>query len=78
MGGANLDLRLTVKDINNLPTTIDVTIPGGSAPGAEVTIGGTSNRFLDVTNIIFKPLGSTGTLGDTIKIRNIKERTIAL
>ena len=78
MGGTNLDLRLTVKDINNLPTTIDVTIPGGSAPGTEVAIGGTSNRFLDVTNIILKPLGSAGTLADTIKIRNIKERTIAL
>lgn len=78
MGGVNLDLRLSVKDVNNNPTTIDVTVPGGSVPGTEVAIGATSNRFLDVTNIILKPAGSAGTLGDTMKIRNIKERTIAL
>jgi len=78
MGGANLDLRLYVKDLNNLPTTIDVTVPGGSVTGTEVAIGSTSDRFLDVTNIILKPAGSSGTLGDTMKVRNIKERTIAL
>jgi hypothetical protein len=78
MAGTNLDLRLSVKDINNNPATIDVTIPGGSIPGAVVNIGASSDRFLDVTNVILKPAGSSGTLGDTIKVRNIKERTIAL
>lgn len=78
MGGAQLDLRLSVKDINNNLTTIDVTIPGGSIPTTEITIGGTSDRFLDVTNIILKPGGSAGTSGDTIQIRNKKERQIQL
>lgn len=78
MGGTNLDLRLSVKDINNNLTTIDVTIPAGSIGGFEVVIGSGSDRFLDVTNIILKPAGSAGTAGDTIKIRNKKERQIQL
>jgi hypothetical protein len=78
MGGANLDLRLSVKDVNNNLTTIDVTVPGGSPPATEIAIGTTSNRFLDVTNITLVPAGSAGTLGDTIKVRNLKERQIAL
>jgi hypothetical protein len=78
MGGTNLDLRLSVKDVNNNPTTIDVTIPGGSPPGTEVAIGTAADRFLDVTNIILKPAGSAGTLGDNMKVRNLKERQIAL
>jgi hypothetical protein len=78
MGGVNLDLRLSVKDVNNNPTTIDVTIPGGSIPGAVVNIGTSSDRFLDVTGIILKPAGSAGTLGDTITVKNLKERQIQL
>ena len=78
MGAANLDLRLSVKDKNNNPVTIDVTIPAGSAPATEISIGATSDRFLDVTGIILKPAGSAGTLGDNIKIRNLKERQIVL
>jgi hypothetical protein len=78
MGGSNLDVRLTVKDVNNNLTTIDVTIPGGSAPGTEVPIGTTADRFLDVTGAIFKPGGSTGTVGDDMKVMNLKERQIAL
>lgn len=78
MGLVNLDLRLSVKDVNDNPTTIDVTIPGGSAPAAEVDVGTSSDRFLDVTNVILKPAGSSGTLGDTFTIRNHKERQIAL
>lgn len=78
MGGVNLDLRLSVKDVNNNPVTIDVTIPGGSPSGTEIAIGATSDRFLDVTNVTLKPAGSAGTLGDIIKVRNLKERQIAL
>jgi len=78
MGGVNLDLRLSVKDVNDNLTTIDVTVPGSSPPGTEVAIGTTADRFLDVTNIILKPAGSAGTLGDTMKVRNLKERQIAL
>jgi hypothetical protein len=78
MGGAQLDLRLSVKDVNNNPTTIDVSIPGGSAPATEIVIGGISDRFLDVTNIILKPGGSAGTLNDKMEIRNKKERQIQL
>lgn len=78
MGGVNLDLRLSVKDVNDNMMTIDVTVPGGSPPGTEVVVGTTADRFLDVTNIILKPAGSAGTLGDNMKVRNLKERQIAL
>jgi len=78
MGATQLDVRLTVKDKNNNLTTIDVTIPGGSAPGTEVAVGTTTDRFLDVTAAIFKPAGSSGTVGDDMKVMNLKERQIAL
>jgi len=78
IGGTNLDLRLSVKDINDNPTTIDVTIPAGTPSGTFIDVGGTSDRFLDVTNIDFVPAGSQGTLGDEVTIRNKKERQIAL
>jgi hypothetical protein len=78
MGGTDLDLRLSVKDVNDNPTTIDVTVPGGSAGGTEIDIGTSSDRFLDVMGAIFVPAGSTGTVGDNVTIRNKKERQIAL
>jgi hypothetical protein len=78
MGGSTLDLRLSVKDINNLPTTIDVSIPGGSAPGTEIPVGTSSNRYLDMIGVAFVPFGSFGTLGDSVTIHNLKERQIAL
>ena len=78
MGGTNLDVRLTVKDVNNNLTTIDVTIPGGSSPGTAIPIGTTADRFLDVTTAIFKPSGATGTVGDDMKVMNLKERQVAL
>jgi hypothetical protein len=78
MGAANLDLRLSVKDVNNNPTTIDVTIPAGSPPSTVVNIGASSDRFLDVTGIVIKPAGAAGTLGDIVTVKNLKERTIQL
>ena len=78
MGATAVDLRLAVKDINDNPTTIDVAIPGGQVPGTEIDVGGTSDRFLDVTGISFVPAGNKGTSGDTFTIRNKKERQIAL
>lgn len=78
MGATTLDLRLSVKDINNLPTTIDVSIPGGSAPGTEVPVGTSSNRYLDLMSVAFVPFGSFGTLGDSVTVNNLKERQIAL
>jgi hypothetical protein len=78
MGAANLDLRLSVKDKNDNPTTIDVTVPAGSAPGTEIDVGGASDRFLDVIGAAFVPAGSMGTLGDEVTVRNKKERQIAL
>jgi hypothetical protein len=78
MGLTNLDIRLSVKDVNNNPTTIDVTIPGGSAPSTEIDIGTTSDRFLDVFGAVFKPAGSTGTVGDQVTVHNKKERQISL
>jgi hypothetical protein len=74
IGGTNLDLRLSVKDKDNNPTTIDVTIPALSPDGTEIDIGGASDRFLNVTGIGFKPAGSQGTLGDKVDIQNKKER----
>jgi hypothetical protein len=77
-GATNLDLRLSVKDINNNPTTIDVTIPAGSVPGTIIPVGTSANRFLDVTGVIFKPAGSTGSVGDAVEVRNLKERQVVL
>ena len=78
MGAANLDLRLSVKDVNDNPTTIDVTVPAGSIPGTSVAVGTSGNRFLDVIGIGFVPLGSAGTAGDDVTVRNLKERQIQL
>lgn len=78
MGATAVDLRLSVKDESNNPTTIDVTIPGGSPALTEVSVGTSSDRFLDVIGIGFVPAGSTGTFGDTFTVRNLKERQIAL
>ena len=78
MGPTNLEVRLSVKDISNNPTTIDVTIPGGSAPGTEIPVGTSADRFLDVTAAVFKPAGSTGTVGDDMNVMNLKERQIVL
>lgn len=78
MGANQLDLRLSVKDVNNLPTTIDVSIPASSPPGTEVSVGGALNRFLDMIGVSYIPASSYGTLGDTVTIRNLKERQIAL
>jgi hypothetical protein len=77
-GASDLDLRLSVKDVNNNPTTIDVTVPASSVSGAEIDIGSSTDRFLDVIGATFVPLGSFGTLGDSVTIQNKKERTVAL
>jgi hypothetical protein len=78
MGATDADLRISVKDVNDNPTTIDVTVPGGSAPGTEILVGTTSNRYLDVMTVAFVPLGNTGTVGDSFTINNKKERQISL
>ena len=78
LGANQLDLRLHVKDINNLPTTIDVSIPGGSAPGTEIPVGTSSDRYLDMIAVSYIPASSYGTLGDRVTINNLKERTIVL
>jgi hypothetical protein len=78
MGANQLDLRLNVKDINNLPTTIDVSIPASSPPGTEIPVGTSANRYLDMIGVSYIPFSSYGTLGDTVTIHNLKERQIAL
>jgi len=75
---AKLDLRLSVKDVDNNPTTIDVTIPASASPGDEIDVGTASNRFLDVFAVSFVPFGGFGTLGDIVTIQNKKERQISL
>jgi hypothetical protein len=78
MGAVDLDLRIGVKDKNNLPTTVDVTVPANSIAGAEIAIGSASSRFLDVISAGFVPSGDKGSLGDKVTIRNLKERQISL
>jgi hypothetical protein len=78
MGSTGVDLRLSVKDLNDNPALIDVVIPGGSAPGTEILVGTSSNRYLDVMTVGFVPSGSTGTVGDQFTIHNKKERQISL
>jgi len=78
MGPADVDIRLAVKNPSNNPTTIDVTVSGGSPSGTEVPVGTTADRFLDVTGATFVPSGSTGTVGDDMKVMNLKERQIGL
>jgi len=78
MGANQLDLRLSVKDVNNLPTTIDVSVPASSPPGTEIPVGASGNRFLDMIGVSFIPASSYGTLGDTVTVNNLKERQIAL
>jgi hypothetical protein len=77
-GANNLDIRLSVKDINNLPTTIDVTVPAGSTPGTVIPVGTASNRYLDVIGASLIPFSSYGTLGDEVTVNNLKERQISL
>jgi len=67
-----------VKDPTDTPTTIDVTIPAGTLDGAEIDIGTSSDRYLDVTDVSYQLAGSTGTVGDNLNIQNKKERQIAM
>jgi len=78
MGANQLDLKLNVKDVSNLPTSINVSIPGGTAPGTVIPVGTSANRYLDLLSVSYLPLSSYGTLGDTVTIKNLKERQIAL
>jgi len=69
----SLILRLSVKDEDNVPTTIDTpAITGGV--GTEVDIGTSADRFLDVTNIV-KVSGDLS--GNIVRIENKKERQVA-
>jgi hypothetical protein len=78
MGASNLDLRLSVKDLNDNPAIIDFTVPASSPVGTEISIGTTSDRFLDVIGVSLIPASSYGSLGDKVEIMNLKERQIAL
>ncbi len=75
MGAVNTELMLSVKDINNLPTTITVTIPANSTVDTEIPIGTTDDRFLDIMGVT---LVSGGTVGDIIRFENLKERQVEL
>jgi len=78
MGASSLDIRLSVKNLNNNPVTIDVNIPGSTPVGTEIAIGTASDRFLDVMGVSLIPMSGYGTVGDTIEFYNLKERQIAL
>ena len=75
---ADADLRLLVKDVNDNPTIIDVTIPAASPAGTVVPVGTSTDRFLDVMDVQFVPAGSTGDTGDQFTVHNLKERQISL
>ena len=75
IGATDLDLRLSVKDEDDVATTIDVTVPALSLDGAEIDVGTVTDRFLDVTGIDFQPAADQGTLGDTVNVQNKKERS---
>lgn len=75
---ANLYLTLTVKNKLNELKTITLELPSGTALDAEINVGTSANRFLDVTGIDFTGGGNRGIVGDIITIHNKKERTIAL
>lgn len=78
MGATDADFTLSVKDVSNLPTTIDVHVPGGSVPGTVIAVGTTTDRFLDVMSVVYKTGGLHGTVGDVFTVRNLKERQVAL
>jgi len=78
MGASNLDLRLSVKNLSNNPTTIDFMVPAGSPGRTEIPIGTSSDRFLDVIGASLIPFSSFGSLGDEIEIYNLKERIVSL
>lgn len=70
---SSLILELSVKDYQNLPTTIQTPAITGGA-GTEVDIGTSTDRFLDVTNIT----AISGDLtGNKVVIMNKIERTVA-
>jgi len=72
--GADIDLTLNVKDPDNNPTTINVTVPSGTAVGAYVSVGTSSDIFLDVTGASFN--GGQGQVGDEVTVHNLKQREI--
>ncbi len=77
IGASDIELTLSVKDVNDNPTTIDVTVLSGSGVGVEVLVGTTSDRFLDVMGVSYKAATvDEGTVGDTFRISNVKERQI--
>jgi len=73
---ADLDILLGVKDLNDSPTTIAVTVPAGSVVGDSIDVGTATDRFLDVTGAVFN--GDQGTVGDRVTVRNKKERDISV
>jgi len=69
----SLILELSVKDYQNLPTTIQTSAMSGTA-GDEFDIGISTDRFLDVTNIT---VVSGSSSGNRVVILNKKERVVA-
>jgi hypothetical protein len=78
MGDADLDMNVVVKTIANLPKTISVHIPANTPAETDIDLGDETDRLLDVTAVSYTTGGGTGTVGDAVRIRNIKEREIAL
>ena len=61
-----------LDEVGAAKTKTGVAIAG--APGTEITVGSTTDRWVAVTNITV----TGGSSGDSFEVRNIKERTITL
>ena len=78
LGATDLDIDVIGKDENGDSQTVSVVIPASTAQDAFIDVGSLTDRFRDITSIVYTPASDQGTVGDDIEIRNKKERTIAL
>ncbi len=74
-GGTRCDLNIIGTDKDNNIISNAVSIPAVTNEGDYVSIGSSSNRYLDVGSITFAN-SNHGTNGDVFEIRNIPERVI--
>lgn len=70
----SLVLKISVKDKDNNPTSIDTGLITGNE-GDEFDVGVLTDRFLDVTNIV---VVSGDLVGNKVRIENKKERQVVL
>lgn len=74
-GGVRCDLSIVGTDKDNNILTTTVSIPAITSIGADISIGSSSVRYLDVGSVSFAN-SNHGSVSDNFQIRNIKERII--